>query len=658
MRNKTLSILSFSILFLFLLQTAGTLVESIYILALLNTSMDARVISILFFFSPFVLIFFKKPVPTWFFWLTMLLLFLGRGAVPYLDTSMRLLASGVGVAAALLLLPILINSKVTPEDGSRLAPAQGLALAVSLSILLRTLNTSIDYSLTAEGGWVGWVLGLILAYTLAQLQHRPEQDPVQETRSPTAPLVGMLVVVTLMYFAFASPAVIVRWTQANYFLTVSGFAFFTLLWLWTSIRFPGLIARIKPGWLIAWNLLFTLALTDIILAHTVQFPTNSLSAVIVSGPTWIQQIPLVALLVLSPVLYVDFAIFSGIIVSANLAPRRLAGGMLLGSLTLVIAIFMNIFSNVWGYVEPISPWFRNKFWLPFLLLAGGLTLMVFLTRKNPPATQPTSPNKPAFLIPEAILAAILLITSVYAYLTDRQPAPAPEKDSLTVMTYNIQQGNNKFGEISIDQQLALIRQVNPDILGLQESDSARISLNNNDLVRYFASHLGYYAYYGPKTVSGTFGAALLSRYPLENAQTFFTYSDKDENGAAQAEIRVGNQRLAIFNVHPDGSEKAMLAFANTLLQRAASYPLVISIGDYNLRSNQTAYHLIEAVYKEAWIERYPSGVSPEGIDMSGTKRIDHIFVSPALGVAEATYLLAPESHSDHPAHWAVISLTP
>ena len=246
------------------------------------------------------------------------------------------------------------------------------------------------------------------------------------------------------------------------------------------------------------------------------------------------------------------------------------------------------------------------------------------------------------LVPGAILSVLLIVIGVYAYLTDRVPAAAPEKTSLTVMTYNIQQGNNQFGEKSIDQQLELIRQVNPDILGLQESDSARISLNNNDIARYFAAQLGYHVYYGPKTVTGTYGIALLSRYPLENPLTFFTYSDQDEIGAVQAEVVVGGQRLAIFNVHPDGSDQAMLTFAETLLQRAGPYALVISMGDYNLRSNEAAYQMIDAIYKNAWMERYPNGVSPDGLDMSGTKRIDHIFVSPQVTVTDAVYVLAPD----------------
>jgi endonuclease/exonuclease/phosphatase family metal-dependent hydrolase len=659
MNGKFKLVLVFSILFLFLIQSAGMLVESIYILALLKTSLDAKVLGILFFFSPVVLLLFGKRSPAWFTWLAFALLLIGRGSAPYLNTDQRMLASGVGTGAALLLFPILITSLKKNRRNLLLAPAQGLALAVVLSILLRTINASIDYSLTAQGGWIGWVLGVILAYLLAQFLAQPGPEAEASNQKVTVSLAGSMAIITLMYFTFASPAVIVRWTHANYFLVVTGAAGFTVLWLWFSLRSPGFLANIKPSILLAWNLLFALALTGTILAHTLQFPANPSSpAVVVSAPSWYQQIPLALMLILFPVLFFDFAIFSAAVSHANLAPRRLAPGMLLGSLLLALSVFMNIFSNVWGYVEPISPFFRNKFWLPFLLLAGAVTLVIFLLRKNLPFFASRPADKFPTLVPGAILCALPIVIGIYAYLTDRVPTAAPEKTSLTVMTYNIQQGNNQFGEKSIDQQLELIRQVNPDILGLQESDSARISLNNNDIPRYFAAQLGYHVYYGPKTVTGTYGTALLSRYPLENPRTFFTYSDQDEIGTVQAEILVGGQRLAIFNVHPDGSDQAMMTFAETLLQRAASYSLVISIGDYNLRNNEAVYQIIDAVYKNAWMGRYPSGVSSDGLDMSGTKRIDHIFVSPQVTVTDAVYVLAPASHTDHPVHWAVISWAP
>lgn len=659
MQKNIKLIIGFSILFLFLIQTAGLLVEAIYILALLKTTLDVKVLGILFFFTPFLLLFFGKRAPTWFVWLAFALLFIGRGMAPYLDTSQRMLASGISAGAALLLIPILMTCMKRSALNQLLAPAQGLALAVSLSILLRTINASIDYSLTTEGGWIGWVLGVILAYLLAQFPAVQSQEPETESKPVTASLVGTMAILTLVYFAFASPAVMVRWTQSNYFLTVSATAFFALFWLWLSFRFPDWIANIKPGILLTWNLLFTLALTGTILAHTVQFSADPGSpAVIVSDSSWIQQIPLGLLLLLFPVLFVDLTIFTRVTSQAHLPPRKLVGGMLLGSLLLVVSVFMNIFSNVWGYVEPVSPFFRNKFWLSYLLLSGVLFLVLTGMRKISLSANKERTEKPILLFPEALLVLLLMLTGVYAFLTDRQPEPAPEKDSLTVMTYNIQQGNNQFGEKSIDQQLELIRQVNPDILGLQESDSARISLNNNDFARYFASQLGYFVYYGPKTVTGTYGTALLSRYPLENAQTFFTYSDLDEIGTVQAEITVGERRFTIFNVHPDGSDIAMLSFAETLLERSASSPWVISIGDYNLRSDEQAYQMIEAVFKNAWMDRYPSGISSDGIDMSGTKRIDHIFVSSQFIIEDAIYVLAPDSHTDHPVHWAVITWEP
>ena len=47
-------------------------------------------------------------------------------------------------------------------------------------------------------------------------------------------------------------------------------------------------------------------------------------------------------------------------------------------------------------------------------------------------------------------------------------------------------------------------------------------------------------------------------------------------------------------------------------------------------------------------------ISSDGVDMSGENRIDHIFVSPSLGVRNPVYVLPPESATDHAVHWAEI----
>jgi endonuclease/exonuclease/phosphatase family metal-dependent hydrolase len=189
---------------------------------------------------------------------------------------------------------------------------------------------------------------------------------------------------------------------------------------------------------------------------------------------------------------------------------------------------------------------------------------------------------------------------------------------------------------------------------LQESDTTRISLNNIDLVRYFADQLGYYSYFGPSTVTGTYGTAILSKFPLVNTRTVFTFSDKDEIGTAEAEIVVNGRTFTIYDVHPDGSDTAMLVFAQSLLTRAADKSHIIALGDYNLRDYEEAYQVIDEIYTNAWVSIYPSEISPEGIDMSGDIRIDHIFFSLSLNARNPVYVLSPESATDHPVHWAEI----
>jgi endonuclease/exonuclease/phosphatase family metal-dependent hydrolase len=286
-------------------------------------------------------------------------------------------------------------------------------------------------------------------------------------------------------------------------------------------------------------------------------------------------------------------------------------------------------------------------------MTGAITLLVWFTQKSGAVAEADSAG--SFHWGWALLlGAIFLATAVRALPGARVQVDPTGRTSLIAMTMNTQQSNDDFAEKSFDAQLALIRRVNPDILALQETDSARISLNNNDYVRYFAEKLGYYSYYGPTPVTGTFGSAILSKYPLLNPRSVFIYSDKDETGVAEAEIEVGGRLFTIYDVHPDSSDAAMLVFAETLLERSKGRPNVIAMGDYNLRDYEEPYQLIDSILTNAWTKVYPSEISPDGVDMSGENRIDHIFVSPNLGVRKPAYVLPPESSTDHPVHWAEI----
>jgi endonuclease/exonuclease/phosphatase family metal-dependent hydrolase len=650
MKKSHFLIIVFGILLLFIIQSIGTLVESIYILDLMNSSLDEKVLGVLFFFAPLLLLPFFKKDQRLLVWILFGLLFVARGLTPYLSTSNRILASGIATAVSLGLFFLLITSKPAI---SRWAPA-GLALAVGLSTLLRTVGHGIELSLTPAGGWVGWGLGLLLGCCLVLSDLKREPADQQKGEKRTAPVLGIYLILTLVYFSISAPAVIARWTEGNYTLIVSTVSLFSLGWVWLFITQPSLLERISPRLLVFWNLLFTASLTLTLLAHRVSFPPNLDSpAVVVGTPSALQMVPLGLMLLLFPVLFLDFQVFIQQMQVSGQQPRSLAPGILLGSFSLIVLIFINIFSNVWGYIEPISPPFRNTFWLAYFLLSGTISLLVWLALRGKPAPkkEPTSALPWVWMV---LLAVIFLTTLVFTLPTPRVQVDSTGKTSLRAMTFNTQESNDEFAEKSFEAQLELMRKVSPDILSLQETDSTRISLNNNDYVRYYAEGLGYYSYYGPKTVTGTYGTAILSKYPLLNTRTAFMYSDKDETGVAEAEVEVVGLRFTIYDVHPDSSDPAMLAFAQTLLECSQDKPYVIALGDYNLRDYEEAYQLIDSVYTNAWVSVYPSEISPDGVDMSGDNRIDHIFLSPNLTALNPTYILPPVSATDHPVHWTDI----
>ncbi len=656
MKKSPLVVIAFGIFFLFLIQMAGSLIESIYILDLMNTSLDEKALGLLFFFSPVLLLFFRRKLPVQAAWVLFGLLFLARGLEPYQNTLGRMLASGIGTGAGLMLFPFLITSRTkdhsSPNPG--LWISAGLALAIGFSVFLRTMNYGLDYSLLPEGGWVGWGLGAALGYFLTLLDWTSPETDQTNTKSVTLAVTGIFLVIALALFTFSAPSVISRWTEGDYRWIVMTVSLLALGWVGVSLDKPHWIENISPIELLIWNLLFTFSLIMTILTHRVPFPpTPGSPAVVVGAPTWLQQLPLIFLLLLFPVIFLDLLVFSNRIRQAHPRPRDLVPGTLLGCLSLVVLVFMQIFTNVWGYVEPVSPWFRNKFWLPYLLMAGLITTLIGRKGLSTLDDQP-EPNRVISLGWLALLGIIFLGTAGSALYTTRVQTFEPRSNTLLVMTYNIQQANNDFGERSYQEQLALIRRVSPDILALQESDSSRISLNNNDFVRYYAGKLGYYSYYGPTTITGTYGTAILSKYPLHNTRTVFTFSDQDEIGTAEAEIDISGQLFTVYNVHPDGSDTAMLVWAESLLERSKDKSNLIVLGDYNLRDYQEAYQPIASVYTNAWESVYPSKIGGDGTDMSGENRIDHIFFSQQLIARNPVYILPPESATDHPVHWAEI----
>ena len=127
-------ILAFAVLFLFFIQTAGTLVESIYILDLMNTSLDEKALGVLFFFAPLLLLPFCRKFSRRLAWVAFALLLVSRGILPYIKTAPQVSAAGLGILAAVSLIFLLLKAKPRGQADAPTGLWGSAAFALTLAL--------------------------------------------------------------------------------------------------------------------------------------------------------------------------------------------------------------------------------------------------------------------------------------------------------------------------------------------------------------------------------------------------------------------------------------------------------------------------------------------------------------------------------------------
>ena len=100
-----------------------------------------------------------------------------------------------------------------------------------------------------------------------------------------------------------------------------------------------------------------------------------------------------------------------------------------------------------------------------------------------------------------------------------------------------------------------IRDLELDVVGLLESDLQRVIMGNRDTTQFLAEELGMYVDYGPGPDKHTWGAALLSRYPIVNSTHHLLPSPVGELAPAiEATIDVFGSLVDVFVFHSGQEE--------------------------------------------------------------------------------------------------------
>lgn len=603
-----------ALLFLFFFELLGEFVARVYALNLLSMSLNADAALLLLLLSPALLVCPAK-CGSRHLAVTGALVVCCRLLVPEFPGAA---IAGLGCAFFLLFYAGIFVGPRT--SGGHLALA--LALSVSALVLLKTAGATFNIALEGWGklaGIIPCVLALPLLWDLFS-QSTPDAAPAEILGF--GPITGICLghgsIIGLLYFAFTSPAAMCRWADAAYPAVIAAPALGVIVLV--GVARP--LSRIR---LEAANAIFVVALTLATALYSPEFNT------------W-QQLSLYLALTFSPVLFVDFALLSGRLFTADVTCRKIGAGFTIAMIYLAGMILATVFTTTYEYVPRVGFLFRDSLWA--LVLVAGAVAIAHVPRATAHWADKWS------LLPATLMA----VAAFWAAMAPSPLQPSSAK-KLTAVTYNIQQGFDSAGRPNHRRLLRALREIDADIIALQESDTCRISSGNVDVVRFLAEKLRFHSYFGPKTVTGTFGIALLSRYPIESARTHFMSSKGEQTATIEAEVNVGFKTISVLATHFGEYEIDHIRQAETVVELTRDRPNVVLLGDFNIIPGSHSYHYITRHLQDAWVA---AGNPGEGCTWEGPQaRIDYIFASKDL-IVRSCRVRSDIRASDHMPVVAVI----
>lgn len=277
--------------------------------------------------------------------------------------------------------------------------------------------------------------------------------------------------------------------------------------------------------------------------------------------------------------------------------------------------------------------FMHLLWVPALLL---LPLCLLFRQKR----------SVGLLLP-AVFAFVFTYGGQFLPRVTATPADAPH---ITVLSYNLLADG---GDVS--HRIAVIREVNADIVALQEFSheaSAVVPAALADLYPFIALH--------PHD-QGTAGQAILSRFPvLEDAYWRYDWLPV-ALGHQRVVLDIGGVPVILYNVHPTHPGMTGAGFFNPayrsreitdiLARMAAENGPVLLMGDFNLTDLSEDYARITDRYQDAY-RAAGWGMGPT-FPAIPFLRLDYLFFNDRFQ-AQAAKVWHTSGGSDH--HGIVVQL--
>lgn len=534
------------------------------------------------------------------------------------------------IFAMIFITPVLVNRIQLEKEQFTIS----VILAIIIQIIFRSWLDTASYYATIIGTilFLTWTsIGVLLWFI--KIKHDPKLIEISQTTfTGVSPVIGFLLI-QLLILGF--PNVVSTWFFRDYFLiSLTGILGLSL---GAFLIFERAEYILQNKLVLGWIVLFLLSIVDIL---------------------WINLLPFVTYFTVQVSACV--ILYTGLSKNTIRSPKVVGLRMAAIQFLMVLILLLHVSAGNWAFMPSFLAITRGHaattiFVAGLILPLTSLKFNVLLIFKKKPHSVLNSVR--------IILLAVIII-SMFGVITNDllKVQKSPDTSKLRIMTFNIHQyfSIGQTGLYNLEQVRDVILESGADVVGLQESEGARITSSNMNGVQWLAHQTGMKYYYGPPTSAQIYGVSLLSRFPI--LSTYYENLPAEqsiERVAIIVEIDTGEiaGKLPIIVTHFQTNNYSIDRFnqAKQIIDISEDFTNAIILGDFNTRPEMTdqTFELLNSTFSDAWM--LAGNPSDSGTDYSSSgiavNRIDYIWVKGNWTALNYTIFGSPRV-SDHRAVYA------